>query len=160
LAWHKIKEEADDYDCLLTVTRILSAATRSDGADRFVREGAQSDRPYGWPWSTSPHCSVKAFQTILSARPGRVSATWLWRMAEPPPNDVKRWTAKRKSAVLDAIRNGAMSVEEACSRYEISGEELLAWMAVFEIHGLPGLRTTQTQYYRHGKLTRTPRRRS
>ena len=62
--------------------------------------------------------------------------------------------------MLEAIRSGAMSVEEACGRYEISSEELLAWMAAVEIYGLSGLRATQPPYYRRLKRARTPGRRS
>jgi transposase-like protein len=61
-------------------------------------------------------------------------------MPEPPPVNVKRWTPGRKAAVLAAVRSGAITVEEACRRYEISGEEFLAWLRAFETHGLPGLR--------------------
>jgi len=49
-------------------------------------------------------------------------------MPEPPPENVKRWTPRRKAAVLAAVRSGAITVEEACRRYEISREEFLAWV--------------------------------
>jgi transposase-like protein len=81
-------------------------------------------------------------------------------MPELPPDDVKRWTARRKAAVLTAVRSGAISVEEACRRYEISGEEFLAWLQAFETHGLPGLRTTRVQQYRRRRSSRARRRRS
>jgi transposase-like protein len=81
-------------------------------------------------------------------------------MAEPPPANVKRWTPQRKAAVLAAVRSGAITVEEACRRYEISGEEFLAWLRVFEAHGLPGLRATRTQQYRRRPSWRGRGRRS
>ena len=49
-------------------------------------------------------------------------------MPQLPPENVKRWTPQRKAAVLGAVRSGAISVEEACRRYEISGEELVTWL--------------------------------
>jgi transposase-like protein len=53
-------------------------------------------------------------------------------MPEPPPANVKRWTPQRKAAVLAEVRSGAITVEEACRRYEISGEEFLAWLRAFD----------------------------
>ena len=69
-------------------------------------------------------------------------------MPELPLPGVKRWTARRKAAVLAAIRSGAITVEEAGRRYDISGEELLAWLLAFERDGLRGLRATRVQQYR------------
>jgi len=71
-----------------------------------------------------------------------------------PPEDVKRWTARRKAAVLAAVRSGAITVEEACHRYEISGEEFLAWLDAYEVHGLAGLRSTRIQQYRRPRVSR------
>jgi transposase-like protein len=81
-------------------------------------------------------------------------------MPELPPENVKRWTPQRKAAVLAAVRSGAITVEEACRRYEISGEEFLAWLRAFETHGLPGLRTTRIGKYRHRPSSRGRGRRS
>jgi len=81
-------------------------------------------------------------------------------MLKLPPEDVKRWTAQRKAAVLTAVRSGAVTVEETCLRYGISGEELLAWLEEFETHGLPGLRITRTQQYRGRPSSRARARNS
>ena len=35
----------------------------------------------------------------------------------PPPN-TKRWVARRKAVVVNAVRSGAISLEEVCRRYE------------------------------------------
>lgn len=66
-------------------------------------------------------------------------------MADLPPPDTKRWVARRKAAVLAALRDGAITIEEACRRYELSEEELQAWQRAFDAHGLPGLRATRLQ---------------
>ncbi len=66
-------------------------------------------------------------------------------MAELPPPDTNRWVARRKAAVLAALRSGAITMEEACRRYALSEEELLAWQRAFEAHGLPGLRATRVR---------------
>jgi uncharacterized protein DUF1153 len=65
-----------------------------------------------------------------------------------PPPDTKRWVARRKAVVVDAVRNGAISLEEACRRYELSVEEFLAWQRAIETHGVAGLRVTRLQIYR------------
>jgi transposase-like protein len=70
-------------------------------------------------------------------------------MPQLPPENVERWTAKRKAAVIIAVQKGAITVEEACRRYEISEEEFLAWQHVFAAYGLPGLRSTRLMEYRH-----------
>jgi transposase-like protein len=68
---------------------------------------------------------------------------------ELPPPDTKRWTIRRKAAVLAAVRDQKITTVEACRRYHLSEEELLAWQRAFEAHGLPGLRVTRLQRYRN-----------
>jgi Protein of unknown function (DUF1153) len=65
----------------------------------------------------------------------------------PPPN-TKRWVARRKAVVVDAVRSGAISLEEVCRLYELSVEEFLAWQRAIETHGVAGLRVTRLQIYR------------
>jgi hypothetical protein len=67
------------------------------------------------------------------------------RLANPdlPPPDTKRWVISRKAAVLSAVRTGAITADEACSRYELSKEELLSWQHAFASQGLSGLRATR-----------------
>ena len=69
-------------------------------------------------------------------------------MVELPPADVKRWTFRRKAAVVTAVANGELTREEACRRYGLTEEEFLGWQQKFETHGLPGLRSTRLQQYR------------
>ena len=65
-----------------------------------------------------------------------------------PPSDTKRWVPRRKAAVVAAVRSGAISLEEACRRYDLSEEEFRAWERDIEIHGVAGLRSTRLQIYR------------
>jgi Protein of unknown function (DUF1153) len=65
-----------------------------------------------------------------------------------PPSNTKRWTIRRKAAVLAAVRAGDITREEACRRYQLSEEEFLSWQRAFEAHGLVGLRVTRLQMYR------------
>ena len=69
--------------------------------------------------------------------------------AHLPPADTNRWVARRKAAVVTAVRSGAISLEEACRRYHLSEEEFLAWERGIEIHGIAGLRITRLQIYRN-----------
>jgi hypothetical protein len=65
-----------------------------------------------------------------------------------PLLDTKRWVARRKAAVVTAVRIGAISIEEACRRYHLSEEEFLAWERSIAAHGVAGLRITRLQIYR------------
>jgi hypothetical protein len=77
-----------------------------------------------------------------------------------PPANTKRWVARRKAAVVVAVRAGMITLQEACRRYQLSEEELLAWQRAFEAYGFPGLRTTRVQNYRQPRSRRgvKPRR--
>ena len=50
--------------------------------------------------------------------------------------------------VVDAVRSGAISLEEACRRYQLSVEEFIGWQRAIESHGVAGLRVTRLQIYR------------
>ena len=65
-----------------------------------------------------------------------------------PPPETKRWVIRRKAEVVAAVREGILSLEEACRRYTLSIEEFLSWQRLVESHGLPGLRVTRLQDYR------------
>ena len=67
----------------------------------------------------------------------------------PPPN-TRRLVIRRKAEVVSAVRNGLISLEEACERYTLSVEEFLSWQRLIDKHGLRGLRTTRLQQYRGG----------
>ena len=60
--------------------------------------------------------------------------------AELPAQINRRWTIRRKRAVLEALRNRALTLEQASERYALSVEELRAWERDFKRHGLYGLR--------------------
>jgi len=56
-----------------------------------------------------------------------------------PPPGWKLWTARRKAALVLAIRNGTLSLSEAYDRYMLSEEELSRWEAAFDQDGVAGL---------------------
>src|SRR4051794_18151850 len=66
-----------------------------------------------------------------------------------PAPDTKRWVVRRKAIVVAAVRNGSLSLQEACRRYKLSVEEFLAWQRAIDRHGVrgcasPGCRFTAT----------------
>jgi hypothetical protein len=67
---------------------------------------------------------------------------------ELPPPDTKRWVVRRKAAVVAAVKNGAITLDEVCRRYNLSAEEFLSWQEMIDKHGVRGLRVTRLQDYR------------
>ena len=65
-----------------------------------------------------------------------------------PPSDTVRWVPSRKAAVLNAINDGRISVDEACRRWRLSIEEIQLWQRAMDKVGQPGLRVTRVQIYR------------
>jgi len=65
----------------------------------------------------------------------------------PAPN-TKRWVIRRKAQVVVAVRSGVISLNDACSRYNLSIEEFLSWQRLIDRHGIGGLRATRIQQYR------------
>ena len=70
------------------------------------------------------------------------------RLDDLPPPGIKRWVIRRKAEVVAAVRDGILSLDEACQRYKLSVEEFLSWQRSIDRHGLRGLRTTRLQDYR------------
>ena len=70
-------------------------------------------------------------------------------LADLPPLDTKRWVIRRKAEVVAAVRGGLLTLEDACKRYTLTVEEFLAWQRAIERFGMPGLRATRVQQYRH-----------
>ena len=64
------------------------------------------------------------------------------------PSVRKRWTVRRKAAVIEAVRRGRLSLDQVCRLYTLSLEEFLAWERDMDRYGVPGLRVTRYQIYR------------
>ncbi|MBV9571392.1 MAG: DUF1153 domain-containing protein [Alphaproteobacteria bacterium] len=71
------------------------------------------------------------------------------RMVQPPPANLKRWSARRKAEVVTAVRGGMLSLEDACHRYALTVEEFLSWESAIHQYGLSGLRVAEIQHHRH-----------
>ena len=65
-----------------------------------------------------------------------------------PPVNTKRWVVRRKAEVVAAVRQGLITLEDACRRYSLSVDEFLSWKRLLDRHGVAGLRTTRTKVYR------------
>lgn len=65
-----------------------------------------------------------------------------------PSPCTRRWVMRRKAQVVAAVRNGVLSLPEACERYTLSEEEFKSWAALLDNHGIHGLRATRVQEYR------------
>jgi hypothetical protein len=76
-----------------------------------------------------------------------------------PSPDTKRWIPRRKAIVVEAVRSGAIKIDDACRRYALSREEFAAWEQAIQSNGVPGLRATRLQIYRDTSPARpvTPR---
>jgi Protein of unknown function (DUF1153) len=48
-------------------------------------------------------------------------------VADLPSAETRRWSIRRKAAVVAAVRGGLLTLEEACTRYALSTEEFLSW---------------------------------
>lgn len=72
--------------------------------------------------------------------------------ADLPAAGMQRWVANRKAAVVHAIDEGLISVQEAMATYELSEEELEGWIRAVSVHGLAALRTTRIQTYRQPRM--------
>jgi hypothetical protein len=71
-----------------------------------------------------------------------------------PPADLKRWCARHKAVVVEAVRSGAVDIDDVCRRYALSIEEFAAWERAIQTHGVPGLRATRFQIYRDSSARR------
>src|SRR5215212_1242682 len=63
-----------------------------------------------------------------------------------PQGNPKRWTARRKAAVILAIHKKIISVWDACEHYDLSAAELAEWERDLNRFGVPGLRATKILY--------------
>ena len=70
-------------------------------------------------------------------------------VADLPPAGMNRWHPHHKREVVRAVREGLITLDQVCARYELSFEEFFDWQRLFDAHGVKGLRSTQLQQYRH-----------
>ena len=110
-------------------------ALRLESADTYGQNG----RPYGFTRIS------RRSQPVISDQRCEGGVTGV---IELPSENVQRWTALRKAAVVNAIDAGELTREEICRRYQISLEELLSWERAYESRGVLGLHSTRLQVNR------------
>lgn len=66
----------------------------------------------------------------------------------PGPTEAGRWTARRKAQVVDAIRDGTLTLERACADFGLTREELEFWTQALARFGVEGLRQQKSVQYR------------
>src|SRR6516225_4719040 len=88
---------------------------------------------------------------------GQIHASGL-RPTMPAPTP-KRWVIRRKAEVVAAVRDGLLTLEEACSHYMLTVAEFLSWQYSIDQYGLAGLRTRQIPANNSGHNRRAGTRR-
>lgn len=73
-----------------------------------------------------------------------------------PPADTTRWVMRRKAQVVEGVRQGVLTLHDACARYGLSEEEFLSWQRLIDKHGPRALRITRLQDYRQDTLPQQP----
>ena len=63
--------------------------------------------------------------------------------ADLPPANTRRWVTRRKAEVVAGVRQGLITLAEACERYDLTVDEFLSWQKRLESHGMSGLRATR-----------------
>ena len=65
-----------------------------------------------------------------------------------PQPTTKRWVAFRKAVVVKAVRFGLISLEEACSLYDLTLDEYCSWQTAVARYSESALRATALKKYR------------
>ncbi len=68
-------------------------------------------------------------------------------LGDLPPPDTRRWVASRKALVVQAVRSGLLTHEQACARWSLSEEELQGWIDRMQRHGVGALKATAARRY-------------
>ena len=66
----------------------------------------------------------------------------------PARKPLKRWVPSRKAEIVEAVRGGFISLDEALERYALSIDEYLMWQRGLELFGHAGLRVNRTKHLR------------
>jgi hypothetical protein len=79
-------------------------------------------------------------------------------MANLPKSHAIHWVARRKAQVVQAVRRGWMTLDEACARYRLSFEEFLDWQRAFSSEGVAGLTSSHLVERHRRTAPKTARR--
>jgi hypothetical protein len=67
---------------------------------------------------------------------------------KPARKPLKRWVPSRKAEIVEAVRGGFISLDDALERYALSIDEYLMWQRGLELFGHAGLRVNRTKHLR------------
>ena len=76
--------------------------------------------------------------------------------ARGPPPGTRRWTARRKAQVVDAVAAGGLTLEAARRAYDLSPEELAAWKRALDRYGMEALKVTHGREFRSAAVPTVP----
>jgi hypothetical protein len=126
-----------------SVTEGLDAGTMEHDTSRLDSTRDHGTRELG----LSPSVPPSMPSPMPNPMPSQAAAMQVG-LTELPPVTTTRWVTRRKAAVVAAVREGVLTLDEACRRYHLSVEEFTSWQRLVDRHGLPGLRATRIQEYR------------
>lgn len=69
-----------------------------------------------------------------------------------PSPHTRRWDTKRKAQVVEAVRSGRITLDQACEIYAMSVDEFLAWQSLFDRYGAKGLMATRVKEFRERRI--------
>jgi hypothetical protein len=75
-----------------------------------------------------------------SRRPAKAAHIRTAAESNLPPAGTRRWVARRKAQVVEAVVGGMLRLDVALKRYELSIEEFSLWKRRFYRSGVDGLR--------------------
>jgi hypothetical protein len=101
----------------------------------------------------NPKSPEKGRAQVRNVIAGRTTRPFVSRVLGPeggvltldnmPPRGTVRWIARRKAEVVAGVRGGLLSFGEACERYALTSEELIAWQQAVAHSGMNGLHATR-----------------
>ena len=85
---------------------------------------------------------ARSMAQVVHSRPREVVHSEDDPMRDLPSPDTRFWVPRHKAAVVSAVRNGVLSIDEACKRYRLTEEEFRSWKDAITQYGVAGLRAS------------------
>lgn len=96
---------------------------------------------------TPPEAHTETSLTLVDTQPDSPV-----EHADLPPANTRRWDTKRKAQVVEAVRSGCITLEQACDIYAMSVDEFLGWQSLFDRYGAKGLMATRVKEFRDRRM--------
>ena len=101
---------------------------------------SRPERPRVFRWLRKRQCPRHRKPTDMLQKSARSCSAKpvdvLMFLRSPPPT---HWVARRKAAVVLAVRMGLISLSDACDRYRLCVDEFANWEVAFDNQGIAGL---------------------